>query len=160
MSVQTPKSRLALKPTTHDRELGQTDPSATADRRRKQSRILTEIIPARLHALPAADAELLRAIFDRGIPVARLSTISAADHRHAAKLRYRVRRLVARVLSPGFVFVLRHQSQIPDALQGVARACVLQGRTQRDASIELALPLFEVRRRLIAVRALIDAATK
>lgn len=145
--------------------LGSIDPDIAADRRRKQARHLRDIVPGRLEPLDPADAAILRAVFERGVAVASLiATTRGQDEMRfqskARSMRRRVRRLVARVLSPSYLFVMRNEQQIPPPLRRVARLSVLQGRTQREVADELRLSLFETRRRIIAMRALIDAAIR
>jgi len=148
--------------------LGAIDPATSTDRRRRAWRELSQAITSRLAPLQPADAALLRAIFEQDLTI---SQVCAAAHGNThgptsdlesirRRMRYRVRQLVARVLSPAFMFVLRHEQQIPPELRPVARLCVLQGQRQRDASAQLNLSLFETRRRMIALHALIEAAQR
>jgi hypothetical protein len=150
--------------------LGSIDPDAIADRRRRAWRELSKAISTRLEPLHPADAALLRAIFEQGMTITQVCDAAHAHNGAPGKstdleplkrrLRYRVRQLVARVLSPGYVFIQQHEHQIPPELQPIARLCVLQGCRQRDVSQQLNLSLNETRRRLIAVHALIDAARR
>lgn len=146
--------------------LGSIDPAANADRRRRAWRELSKAISTRIEPLPPADAALLRAVFEQDMTITQVC-VAAHGSSHGTdlepikrRLRYRVRQLVARVFSPGYAFIQQHEHQIPPDLQPVARLCVLQGQKQRDASVQLNLSLYETRRRLIAVYALIDAARR
>lgn len=146
--------------------LGSVDPDATADRRRRAWRELSKAISTRLEPLHPADAALLRAIFEQDMTITQVCVAAHGPGKSAdlepikRRLRYRVRQLVARVLSPGYAFIQQHEHQIPPELQPIARLCVLQGCRQRDVSAQLNLSLNETRRRLIAVHALIDAARR
>jgi ABC-type lipoprotein export system ATPase subunit len=72
--------------------------------------------------------------------------------------RRRLRRLIERALSPRFAFVVAHRASLGATRRRVAMACIVQGRSLREASGMLGLSLHAVRRHIDAVEALFAAA--
>ncbi|USN99697.1 MAG: hypothetical protein H6810_03290 [Phycisphaeraceae bacterium] len=68
--------------------------------------------------------------------------------------RRRLRRLVTRVLSPRFAFVIASRRAWAPTRRRVAMACVVQGLSMREAGAALGLSLHSVRRQMDAVEAL------
>lgn len=126
-------------------------------RRREARAALIAQLAARADLLPPEDRALLKAVYERGMPVARLAELRGGPA-EAGTLRRRLRRLVERVLSPEFEFVARHRAGWSAARRRIATAMVLHGLSQRQAAAALGLSPHVVRRHRDAVRALFDAA--
>jgi hypothetical protein len=163
------------------------DPSTHADRRRKAQSEVSRRVLDRCPHLPGPDRVLLELVFRDGRTVAEVAmlragrsaatgpadagAVSAASdgvvgekplceaRRSAASLRRRVRRLVRRVLSREFVFVIHHRAGWTRSVRDVATACWIEGHSMRSAARHLSLSLHEVRRCHAAVSALLQMAT-
>lgn len=130
--------------------------SSAADLRRRRRREIVEQILDRSAMLPPADRTLMRTIFEDGRSVAEIAALAGkADPR---ALRRRVRRLVRRVLSNRFLFVMRNRDRWGATRRNVATVCVIHGLSIREAAAELGISLHAVRRQREAVDALYDAA--
>lgn len=104
--------------------------------------------------LELSDRALVESVFERGMSVAALARAVGDDPRH---LRRRLKRLLNRISSREFQFVLRARRHWSDNQQRVADAVILRGRTQRQAASELNLSLHQVRTYLHAVHVLMRA---
>ncbi len=133
------------------------------DLRRRRTRQAAQTLAERACLLPPDDRALIEAVFRDGHPVAHLAALIAgqADNAeraaHARTLRRRIRRLTARLLSREYAFVAE---QLPDwspTRRRVATACILHGRSIRDAAAELRLSLHTVRRHRAAIAELVEA---
>lgn len=139
------------------------DPAETLDLRRKRRGEQAQVALERARHLPPQDRVLVEAVFRDGRPVAELAALIAADAGDADRvtsvrgLRRRIRRLTARLLSREYAFVAE---QLPDwspTRRRVATACILHGRSIRDAAAELRLSLHTVRRHRAAIAELLEA---
>ncbi len=128
--------------------------AAAIDLRRKETRELGEIIVARSEFLLPDDRALVCAVFGEGMDSERVARLRGET---ARGVRRRVRKLAERVMSREFEVVAGHRDAWPRARRLVATACVLQGRTMREAAAHLRMTLHEVRRQMDLVRALVDA---
>jgi DNA-directed RNA polymerase specialized sigma24 family protein len=126
------------------------DPCNFTDRRFIHRRELTESLARLADDLAPDDRALIRAVYADGKTAVDVARLSGADPR---AVRRRVRRLTRRVLSPEYLFVLRHKDRWPAPRRRVAVACFLHGRTMRDAARQLRMPLYTVRRHCDAVHA-------
>ncbi len=124
------------------------------DLRRKETRELGEVIVARAEFLLPDDRALVCAVFGEGMDSERVARLRGET---ARGVRRRVRKLAERVMSREFEVVAGHRDAWPRARRLVATACVLQGRTMREAARHLRMTLHEVRRQMDLVRALVDA---
>ncbi len=106
--------------------------------------------------LSPEDRELIRAVYDNGCSVGRVVTATGA--RQAPAVRRRVRRIVRRVLSARFRFILRNRARWTPSIRRVATACLIHGRTVRRAAAELGMSHHQVRRCRAAAEALCTAA--
>lgn len=130
------------------------DPGADLDLRRKRRADELDQLVQRARALPERDRLLIEALFrdgKRGPQVAALMGLPVRAVRNHA------RRLVDRLRSPRFIYVLRHQSHWPETRRKVANAVVIRGLSNRLAASELNLSLHVVRRQMVAIHALHDA---
>lgn len=143
------------------------DPSrlagASPDLRRRSRRAYAETLVQRAAWLPATDRELVEAVFDEGLSVAayvrRMRERGADIHPGRSALtaraaRRRLRGLIARVLSPRFVFVVERRTAWAASRRRVAMACVVRGLSLREAAAALGMSLHAVRRHMDAVDAL------
>jgi DNA-directed RNA polymerase specialized sigma24 family protein len=151
------------------------------DLRRSQRREAVQVLLDRAQAaeLPSEQVALLRAAYADGrsaIEIAALVSAASIDPTHAADaprdptiprvsatpraIRRRLRRLSRRVMSPQFIFVLRHRDTWPPSRRRVATACVLHGLSLRQAAASLRLSLYTVRRHHDAIGALFESVTR
>jgi DNA-directed RNA polymerase specialized sigma24 family protein len=132
------------------------DPSIATDLRRKRQREIVERMLERASCLPPPDLALLRAAYEDGRSAVELALLLGHDPR---SLRRKLKRLSARVMSPEFLFVLRHRERWSPLRRKVATACILHGQSQRSAAQTLKLSLHTVRRNHLAVLAMYEAAS-
>ncbi|HRP63096.1 MAG TPA: sigma factor-like helix-turn-helix DNA-binding protein [Phycisphaerales bacterium] len=92
--------------------------------------------------LDPSDRALINAIYRHGMSAAEFAR---AVHMTPANIRNRVRRIVRRMISPPFRYVLAHRSGWPRAMRRVAEAIFLEGRTQREAAAATGVSLHHVR---------------
>jgi len=130
------------------------DPAHAADLRRRRGRDLSDLLLTRAAHLPAADRTLIQAIYADSVPA---KDVAKLQSRSPRAVRRRARALVQRMLSPRFEFVLRHRDQWTPTRRRIATACILEGRTMRDAAASLRVSLHMVRRHMDAITALAEA---
>jgi DNA-directed RNA polymerase specialized sigma24 family protein len=133
-----------------------TNPGESIDLRRRLRRELADLIVQRSQALPPADSTLLQSIYGDGRSISSLAPMLGCDVR---KLRRRVHRLVSRISSPEFIFVMSHRHRWTASRRRVAEACFVRGLSIKQAAAELSLTYHTVRRHFEALRALVQAAT-
>lgn len=111
----------------------------------------------RAHVLDPDDRALLEALLREGE-----SPLGAAKSRGVSTrtVRRRLRRLINRMASERFLFVLAQHLSWPLGRRRVGEACVLRGRSMRAAARELGLSVHAVRRHLAVVSAMYQAATE
>jgi DNA-directed RNA polymerase specialized sigma24 family protein len=126
------------------------EPDLLTDRRFLFRRGVTESLARLAEDLPPDDRALIRAVYSDGKTAVEVGRLSGADPR---AVRRRIRRLARRVLSPEYLFVLRHKDRWPAARRKVAVACILHGRPMREVADELRVSLHAVRRHCEAVQA-------
>ena len=103
--------------------------------------------------LDGSDRALLRAVFDRGLTAADLARVIGQEPR---AVRRRVQRLVERIGSASFQFVMRTCDGWPSSRRRVGESIILRGSTQRGAAVQLGLSLHQVRREIERIRALYE----
>jgi len=130
------------------------EPDQTADLRRRRKREQVEQILARASWLPESDRAVLEAVFREGKTVAEVAALIGCP---ARALRRRVRRLLDRVQAPRFVFVTSRLDGWPPTRRRVARACVIEWCSLRDAARQLGISLYAVRRHHEAINAQLEA---
>ena len=128
--------------------LARLDADRVGDLRRRQTRVQTESLLARAQWLCRSERELIGSIYEQGRRVSDVAAMMDVDPRW---LRSKVRRIVQRVSTPEFAFVALHLHDWPPSTQKVARACVLEGRSQRDAARTLKMSLHTVRKHRDAI---------
>jgi DNA-directed RNA polymerase specialized sigma24 family protein len=124
-----------------------------ADRRLKATREPTEIILLRADALCPADRELIKALYGDGRTAAEVAPILGV---RAASVHRRSRRLVTRIFSDLFVFVLRNKDAWPATRRRIASEHFLQGRSLREIAGDLRVCLGTVRQHQRAVLTLFE----
>ncbi len=126
------------------------------DLRRREVRDLAETLVARAAWALPEDRRLIEAVYREGMSAKAVAELRAEP---VARIRRRLRRVIARLTSDRFLFVLRERDGWPAPRRRVATACVLQGRSMRDGAKHLKVSLHEVRRQLQLVDALREAAS-
>lgn len=123
------------------------------DLRRRETREMAEVIVDRSEWLLPPDRDLVRAVFARGLTTLEASSLTGLALR---RTRRRVRLLARRVLSAEFAFVVSRREAWPPLRRRVATACVLEGRTLREAAAHLRVSLHTVRTQMDVLRAMMD----
>lgn len=129
----------------------------SAAHRRRLSREAADEILRLADSLPSHESALIRAVYRDDKPI---TEVAALLEQPVRKVRERVRRLVARVRSPHFDFVVRRAQAWPDLRRRVAQAVVVMGDTYRTASRRLGVSLHTVRREYAAVLAMAEATNQ
>lgn len=122
--------------------------------RRGLSADLARTVADRSEKCLPSDRSLLRAIFRDGLrpsEVARLRGVTSNT------IRRRIQMLVKRVLSPEFVFVMRHYKDWEPTRRRVGVAHFLEGRTLRSTAKKLRISLHTVRCTVVEIRAMCHA---
>jgi hypothetical protein len=101
--------------------------------------------------LSQEDRALLRSVYDAGLSPTLLAHASGRDSR---RMRQRVARLVGRIGSDMFQFVLRERQDWPAPRRRIAELIFLRGQTQRDVAAASGTSLHHVRREIERIRAL------
>jgi hypothetical protein len=107
----------------------------------------------RCEGLDPEDRAIIEAVFGRGHTAADLARLRGE---RPAVIRRRVRRLVERLLSREFEFVLGKRDNWTSLRRRIASACFLRGRSIRQAAEELNLSFYTTRRHHDAVVALLE----
>jgi DNA-directed RNA polymerase specialized sigma24 family protein len=113
---------------------------------------IDDLLAAARH-LPEAELALVRAVYERGLP---LKALAAAANTRSGRLHDRLQRIVARLRSPLFRGVLREMPHWPDVRRGVAQMVILRGASQRHTAAALKVSLHRVRLELERIRALAE----
>lgn len=121
---------------------------------RRFARDVADQVVMRAEHLPPHDRSLLMAVFADGKTVQDLAQLTREDPR---RLRRHIRRLTHRILSNDFIFVVSHRDTWPTARRRVATACIINGRTIKEAAVESNTSFYNARKQIDAVRALLDA---
>ncbi|MEX2216646.1 MAG: hypothetical protein WD768_21210 [Phycisphaeraceae bacterium] len=119
---------------------------ATVPRRRQVESIL-----ARAEHLPAADAFLLRQVYEHGL---RIEDIARQAHWPRTRVYRHIRNLLIRIELPLFSFLITHADLLDKPTRRVACLVVFEGLSQRDAAARLGLSLHQVRQSFARVQAL------
>jgi len=124
------------------------------DLRRRQKRDYAEILAARAAWLLPEDHRLIGSIYTHGMTAQAVAQLRGESPR---KVRTRVHRLVDRMMSDRFEFVLRRRESWPPTRRRVATAYVLQGRPMRATARHLHLSFHVVRRQVDVINALYES---
>ena len=117
-------------------------------------RDLTDQVARRAEHLPPADRALLLAALDQGVSTRDLAAMTGRDLRY---VRRHVKNLARRVLSERFGFVIRNRDAWPSLRRRIAVACILHGRTLREAAAENSTTFYNARKQMDAVQLLIES---
>jgi hypothetical protein len=147
-----PPAQAAPEPRARASRLGPLDRRM---RDRAESRQLAAFVAGCAGVLAAPDRELILAVYARGERPASLARLMGVS---PFVLRRRLREIVRRVCTPEFQYVLRTRDAWPARLRRVGEAVVLEGRTLREASANLALTYHQIRTATAGVRSLMSAA--
>lgn len=128
----------------------------TLDLRRSLHREHAEVIIARAACLPPQDRALVESVYDEGMTVARLAGLRNECPR---ALRRRLRRVIARVLSPRFAFVMRERDAWPATRRKVATSVVLHGVSMRRAATLLKCSFHTIRKEMQKVDAIFESVS-
>lgn len=113
-----------------------------------------ELVQLRAQHLPSNDAAFIRALYVDGLSASKLARLQGTDPR---AIRRRARRILRRMNSPLFIYVVREMHNWSRARRATAEASVLAGRGVRAAALETGLSLHVVRRHLEVIRAMSEA---
>ena len=155
---QTPSEPQASAPESQDAPVGVSPyPLAleSIDMRRSLHREHAETIVARASVLPPQERALLESVYEEGMTVARLAGLRNECPR---ALRRRLRRLIARVLSPRYAFVMSARAGWTPARRKIATDVVLHGRSMRRSAEALGYTFHTVRKEMQSVDALFEAS--
>lgn len=130
--------------------------TAPGDLRRRHRRELVDELTGRAAWLSRSDQWLIDAVFREGRHVAEVAAVRGEVPR---KLRRHVRRLVRRLRSDKFKFVVSQSRQWPSQRRRIAWLCFVEGQSQRQVASQLRLTLHAVRRHCEVIHALYEAAS-
>lgn len=99
--------------------------------------------------LPDHERALIRLIYEAGRPI---REVGAAMNLHPRKVHSRIRRILRRIDSDLFRFVLRARSNWADDVREVARLIVLEGLTHRAAADAAGRSLHFIRQSMATIR--------
>ena len=104
-------------------------------RRNIRANIKSQIV-AWADFLADPDRLILHAIF---LHAQKILSIAALTRTSGDAVRKRMRKLVARIVSPEFQFIAKNLLLLPPPTQAIARMCILQGRPISEVAAELRL---------------------
>jgi hypothetical protein len=105
-------------------------------------------------ALGPRDRALVRAVYERGLP---LKALAAVGGTRPSRLQHQLRRILKRVRSPEFRAILRERARWSAMRRDIAEGVILQGRGQRDIARQLGVSVHCVRKELEYIKALAEA---
>lgn len=115
------------------------------DLRRRRQEGDIDVLLRRAEALPKQDRLVLQSILRDGKSSVLVAGLLETKPR---AIRRRTKRLIARLVSHEFLFVLRESATWPPTRRRVAEACVVEGKSARQASTDLRITFHSVRRHL------------
>lgn len=127
----------------------------TRDLRTAGLRREADAILRRAGRLLAEDRVLLGMVFGDGRSAASVARLMGMSGK---RVRARVRRLLARIDSPLFRYVMENAERWPEAQRVVGIALFVEGRSIRGAACHLGMSYYTVRRLGMAVRAALASA--
>ena len=120
------------------------------DRRRNDSERLVQLAE---HLAPS-DRALVCSIYKRGLTASELAQAIGTRPR---TVRERVQRLVQRLNSPTFLYVLHRRHTWPLRRRRIAEAVFLRGECQRGVAAQMQVTVHVVRREAERIRAIAEA---
>ncbi len=129
--------------------------SADMDLRKKRSHTLTDSIVKRAHWLEPDDRELVLAMFRDGQSAQSIAKRFGGCPRH---LRRHIKKLVQRLSDPRIAYVIAHHEQWSKSRRAIAHCLFIQGRSMREATDELGMSFYSVRKHREAIDAMCQAA--
>ena len=123
--------------------------SEGVDLRRTMCRAEADRILDRASHLRAEDHELLRAVIESGQS---LGSMAALTGEPISRVRRRVHRLLERINSPLFAFVVTRAESMAPLQRRVAMACIVEGRTIREVAGTLEISFHRARTLLLTTR--------
>ena len=103
--------------------------------------------------LEPADGALIQAVYGRGMTTGEFAQAMGCSRRQVSK---RLKRVVRRIRSPLFRFVVEHERRWPFDRRTIAQSVILRGRTQRQTAQLLSVSVHYVRMELVAVKLLFE----
>ncbi|TVQ53441.1 MAG: hypothetical protein EA377_07970 [Phycisphaerales bacterium] len=103
--------------------------------------------------LDPSDAALLRSVYDHGMSATQLARAVGAK---PYALQRRLRRIVQRMTSPEFRYVLRHRRTWPDQRRKIVEAVFLRGEGQRPTAATCGVTVHRVRQEIDRVRLAVE----
>lgn len=111
----------------------------------------SEMMSDMARRLPPAERAIMEQVFSRGMSVADIALLTGTP---ASTLRNRLRRLIARVRSPLYVFLDAQADLLPHDVRRTAEVMVFQGKSMRRAARDLGVSLHHVRQHVRHLRAM------
>ena len=130
-------------------------PHPALDLRRRRDREISELLIHNSRWIRPSERAIVLAYHKHGLSAADIAHARGEDPRTT---RRRLRIISKRLLSGQFAFVLSKRDSWPAQRRRVANACILQGRTTRDASRYLRVSVYTVRRHLTTINSLFEAS--
>ena len=130
------------------------EPSIAYKRPLTNHRLIAKKVVMRAEFLAPADKALLEAVFERGINAGEFA--GAIDKNGPETMRRRVQRLVERLGSSPYQFVMRQLKDWPPMQRKVGESVFLRGLSQREASQQLGMPIHGVRREVERIQSIYD----
>lgn len=125
------------------------------DLRLKRREGEVDLLLRRAEALPKQDRLLLETMLREGKTAV---VVAGLMQTNARALRRRTKRLARRLTSPEFLFVIREIGNWPPTRRRVAEACVIEGKSARQAAADLRITFHTVRRHIEAMAHAFEAA--
>lgn len=123
-------------------------------RRRRSRDAILRLLAASTWASPA-DRALIHAVYDQGLSVEAVAAVRCQNPR---TLRRHLHRVVDRLGSDAFAYIVRHRRGWSPVRRRIATACILEGLSRRQAAAALRLSLHRVRREMVIVEATLLSA--
>jgi DNA-directed RNA polymerase specialized sigma24 family protein len=132
----------------------------TAARRLRDRQDIVRMALDRAKALPRDERVLVQTVLGAGVPASNMACVANCRPR---TMQRRFNRVLRRLRSESFTFVMRNADRWPPLRRNVAQAVLLRGMTQREAASHLGLTVHAVRKeldRIAALRELHHSITK
>lgn len=104
--------------------------------------------------LEGGDRDLVRTVFEHGVPAAR---VARAMGRRPYEVSRRLKRLEKRLCDPYARFVISRHPRWPDLRRDVGLCIFVRGTTQRDTASQLGVTVHRVRQETQLIRGLYEA---